>query len=401
MTGSVKEVVVGVVFFATLVLLAVFTVLIGNYNPLDPPKEVYAFFPKVSGLREGNVVRIAGLERGSVKKMYLHPRGVVAMLELHPRTKLFPNYKMTVRSFSPLGGKYIDLERGDLAQPPIQLPEQQPDEPTDPKQALQGLVEAELLAELADFAETVKPMLVSAVANIQGFTAKMNSTQGSLGLLVSDPSLYNNLRNASKNLDETTASVNRVLGKIDTGNGTLALLVNDPRLYNSTVDALDGVARVAGRIDRGEGTVGALFTDNRMRDDVKSAITHIDSILAGIDQGQGTLGQVVRNPRLYNALTQMLEDLSKVSAQIAEARGPLGVFISDEKAGEDVRRIIASAEKVTAAMADGRGTLGRLFMDDRLINEAERVAVELRESVEDFREQAPINSFVQSVFQAF
>ena len=84
------------------------------------------------------------------------------------------------------------------------------------------------------------------------------------------------------------------------------------------------------------------------------------------------------------------------------------IFIIPEKRNIAPRNILASVErsaanieKVTFALSEGKGTAGRLIMDDRLVREAERVLVQLRESVEDTREQAPIQAFVGAVFQAF
>lgn len=398
MNAGRKEAIVGTVFFATLLVLGVFTIVIGNYNPLKPPKDMYVFFDDVAGLREGNVVRIAGHEVGQVKKLVLKQRGVLARLVVQRSVQLYPNYRIRVRAFSPLGGKYVDVDRGDLSQPPIPLSET---EPQSPQEALKGGTEPEFISELSDLAEKVKPLVISAVANIRDVTEKINAQQGTLGKLVGDPAMYNHLRNASRNLEETTDSVNRVLAKIDQGDGTLARLLNDARLYDTTVRTLERVESIAGKVDRGKGTMGALFNDDKLRDDLAKTVKHVESLLAAIDRGEGTLGQVVRNDRLYKALARALEDVSRVTGQIVEAKGPLGVLISDAKAGDDVRKILANAERMTDAIASGRGTIGRLLMDDRLVTEAERLVVEIRESIEDVREQAPINAFIAAVFQAF
>jgi phospholipid/cholesterol/gamma-HCH transport system substrate-binding protein len=401
MTARGREVVVGAVFFATLTVLGIFTIIIGDMSILNPPKKVWVYFGDVAGLRVGNVVRISGLERGKVKEMRLRGTGVLAMLSVHPSVKIHPGHKIRVKAFSPLGGKYVDVDRGDLSQPPLSLSEEMPKEGREAKEALIGSTEKEFISELSDLAETVKPMVISAVANIRDVTGKVNSMQGTLGRLVGDPTMYNHLRNAARNLEETTDSVNKVLGKINEGDGTLAKLVNDGKLYDSTVRTLERVESIARKVDEGKGTIGALFNDDGMRDDVKRTIQKVASLLKRADDGEGTMGQLVRNDRLYKALSQALEDLSKLSGQIADAKGPVGVLITDAQAGENVRRTIAHIEKITDSVASGRGSVGRLFMDDRLITEAERVVVELRESVEDLREQAPINAFVNAVFQAF
>src|SRR5687768_7245105 len=198
MTTRGKELVVGIVFFATLTVLGVFTILISGYNPLRPPVNMWVFFDDVAGLREGNVVRIAGLEVGQVKKMLLRPRGVMSQLVVQSHVKLHPGHRITVRSFSPLGGKYVDVDRGELSMPSLDIPQDMPE----PKDALKGFHEAEFISEIADLAEKVKPLVISAVANIRDVTEKVNNMQGTLGRLVGDPSMYNHLRNASRNLEE-------------------------------------------------------------------------------------------------------------------------------------------------------------------------------------------------------
>jgi len=401
MTARGREFAVGLIFAATMTVLMVFTIIIGGVNPFNPPKKFWVYFGDVAGLRVGNVVRISGLEMGTIKEMKLRGNGVIAFVHVNPRVTIHPGYKVRVKAFSPLGGKFVDIDRGELSQPPLALREEIPDDGKESTQAFVGSTEAEFISELSDLAEKVKPLVISAVANVRDVTEKVNSMQGTLGRLVGDPAMYNHLRNAAKNLEETTDSVNKVLGKINEGNGTLAKLVNDGRLYDSTVKTLERVESIAGKVDDGKGPVGALFNDDKMRDDLKRTIEKVQSLLARADEGEGTIGQMVRNDRLYKALSSALEDLSKLSGQVADARGPLGVLISDATAGENVRKTLSNVERISDAVASGRGTVGRLFMDDRLVTEAERVVVELRESVEDLREQAPINAFVNAVFQAF
>ncbi|GIW71578.1 MAG: ABC transporter substrate-binding protein [Planctomycetota bacterium] len=406
---SGRELIVGVVFFAILVVLGVFTVIVSGYNPLNPPQTWYVYFPHgVAGLRKGNVVRVAGLEVGKVDDMWPMPEGVLAELVIQPGIEIFPGYDIKIRSFSPLGGKYVDVVRGQSRQRPLEV--RLPAVPRADELAelagpqgpvLLGDTEAELISTLADLAEEIKPAVVEAVNNIREATARLNQTQGTLGLLLSDRRLYDNLAAASAHLERASGELAAVVHKVHAGEGTLSRLLNDPALYERTVAAMRNVESITAKVDRGPGTLARLLNEPRLADDLERAADHLEVILYQAAYGRGTVAALLNERRLHDELVAALGGLREVTERLAHARGPLGVLLTDERAATDLRRTLAHLEKITGTVAAGRGTVGRLIMDDKLIQEAERVLVQLRESVEDLREQAPINAFTQAVFQAF
>ena len=74
----------------------------------------------------------------------------------------------------------------------------------------------------------------------------------------------------------------------------------------------------------------------------------------------------------------------------------------------NVRDTIENISQIVKKINQGKGTLGILVNDDEmsrnantLVNDAKIVVRELRESLEDTREQAPVNSFLRAVFTAF
>lgn len=55
------------------------------------------------------------------------------------------------------------------------------------------------------------------------------------------------------------------------------------------------------------------------------------------------------------------------------------------------------ADKITR----GEGTIGKLIVDDKLANQASETLTNLKDTVEDAREQAPITSFIRAALMAF
>lgn len=74
----------------------------------------------------------------------------------------------------------------------------------------------------------------------------------------------------------------------------------------------------------------------------------------------------------------------------------------------NVRETIENIRSITGKINNGNGTLGLLVNDDELhqnantlVSDAQTVVTEIRESLEDTREQAPVTSFVRAALTAF
>lgn len=149
-----------------------------------------------------------------------------------------------------------------------------------------------------------------------------------------------------------------------------------------------------------------------------------ESILAGkvvaIDPGNAGVGDVERLElfsisardvsRNKTALKMRLEnpDIKNDLEGISSGDPLAGVSELIEENREDVRRTINNVAEITTKINTGRGTLGLLVNDDELhrnantvLTDAEIVVRELREGLEDTREQAPVTSFIRSALTAF
>ena len=84
----------------------------------------------------------------------------------------------------------------------------------------------------------------------------------------------------------------------------------------------------------------------------------------------------------------------------------LSEIISENR--DNLRETFQYVRDIAYKVNTGQGTLGKLVNDDELhrnantlVNDAQIVARELREGLEDTREQAPVNSFVRAMLTAF
>ncbi len=62
---------------------------------------------------------------------------------------------------------------------------------------------------------------------------------------------------------------------------------------------------------------------------------------------------------------------------------------------------IKNIREFTEKINHGKGTMARLLNDDKLANQTDTILKELRETLEDAREQAPVTSFIRAALTAF
>lgn len=82
------------------------------------------------------------------------------------------------------------------------------------------------------------------------------------------------------------------------------------------------------------------------------------------------------------------DPLTKISEVIDENR-------------EDLRTAIRNISEFTEKINKGQGTIAKLVNDDTLIKDTDLMIKELRDTIEDSREQAPVTSFIRAALLAF
>jgi len=133
----------------------------------------------------------------------------------------------------------------------------------------------------------------------------LRSGEGTIGKLVSDPSLY-------QRMTQSLERFNKIADQIQNGSGTLSKLINDPKLFDNANETLRKAEVVMDRIEKGEGTVGRLSKDPALYDSSKQAIDRFASFVDQINKGQGTLGKLLKDPGLYNNLDQSAAEITKL-----------------------------------------------------------------------------------------
>jgi phospholipid/cholesterol/gamma-HCH transport system substrate-binding protein len=194
----------GAFIVATLAILAAGIFIIGSKQYLfSSTYRLKTQFDNVEGLDAGADVRVGGVHSGTVSSIVLpHRPGekVTVIIELGKSTHeiIKQDSVATIETEGLLGNQYLAVSFGSAGKADVHdadlIASQPPLEMSDLLQKASGIL---------DSSQQAIQNASAATANLQSISAKINAGQGTVGALVNDRQLYNNLEETTSSMDKT------------------------------------------------------------------------------------------------------------------------------------------------------------------------------------------------------
>jgi len=265
---------------------------------------IQARFDTVAGLEVKSPVEVAGVQVGEVESIQLAEGQALVSIRLLPGALVYHGSKATIKATGLLGEKYLELTPGDPSQGPIKSGESVPqragsadldrlianlndisDDIRAVSKSLQGALGtpegerniAEIVANTRDFTAALKDKGPELMDRLNAIFAKIQSGEGTIGRLVNDPKLYDDL-------EATLVDVKDLMNKVGEGEGTLGKLINDPTLYDRLEKAAGGVEEITRKVSSGEGTLGKLLTDDTTVNNLNKAVESFSELGSRVDR---------------------------------------------------------------------------------------------------------------------
>ena len=194
----------GVFIVVSLAVLGSGVFLIGSQEYLfRPTYQLKAQFDTVAGLTEGADVQVGGVHSGTVTgiKLPTRPGGkVLVLMELAKSTRAIIKLDSvaSIQTEGLLGNQYLSISFGSVGQPDVKDGE---------------MIQSEPPLEMADLLKKTKGILdgsqqaienaTLATGHLNSVSAKIDAGQGTVGALVNDKQLYNNLEQTTATLQST------------------------------------------------------------------------------------------------------------------------------------------------------------------------------------------------------
>jgi len=277
---------------------------------------IKAVFADIAGLKVGAPVRVAGVEVGSVKKMdFIGDRvEVIMQVGKEQRSRITNRSSASLGSVSLLGEAAVDVTANSQGTP---IPEW-------------GYVRTgPAPGSLSTAAEAATKSLEQTNALLE----EVRQGRGTLGKLVTDDTLY-------QQLNDFVSSAEAVTRGINSGHGTLGRLATNPAAARSLEQSLENLQMVTARIRNGEGSLGQLLNNDTLSKSVTSATNNLDAITGRINKGEGTAGKLITDAELYNRLNSTADRFDKLAASLNQGEGTAGQLLHDKQLYENMNSTV-------------------------------------------------------------
>ena len=277
-----------------------------------------AGFGNLKGLKTGDEVRMAGVKVGAVKLTRLAEHRVEALLTIEPGTKIPNDAVASVEQSSLLGSNYLGVTFGT---------------PTNP-----------LLKDGDEIKTKATVDMSEVIAQLGNLGSKLESVIGDIGKSLGTGGENGNLfqrldklvtENGPK-LTETISNLQDITGKIKSGDGTLGRLVNDPKMHDellATVNEFKSAAAdartfmadsktIVADIKSGKGSVGTLLYDETTAANLRVSVQNIRDVTSKIASGQGTLGKLLADDQLYRDAQGVMKKADRALDGLSD-QGPI------------------------------------------------------------------------------
>jgi phospholipid/cholesterol/gamma-HCH transport system substrate-binding protein len=336
-----KEMKVGLFFVIGMLILGGLTFYAGGLDDwIKKRYTIRGYFDKVDGLEEEDRVTLAGVEVGEVRGMRVTEGRVEVVMAIDRDALLREDSVARIESESLLGGKYINVTVGS--------PQSARLEDGDTIRTEEAADLTRMLQNVADVAEDVRvfvrnfnenqEQLIGDLQDILGENREnIRTTFESLSRITTENEedlrkIIASLRDAAPQLEQTTESINKIAQRIERGEGTIGKLVQDENLYNDLRDLSASLREASGTMTRilGDNEEDIRATIVSLREaapKIEATLTRVDSITEKIEKGEGTIGKLVQDDTLYKEATRMFKE-SRHAAEDVREQVPIITFTS-------------------------------------------------------------------------
>jgi phospholipid/cholesterol/gamma-HCH transport system substrate-binding protein len=337
---------VGVMSVVAMVILAMVIVLItGSTNIFTAHAKIYTYLSDAATLTQGAPVNLNGIPIGKVKEINLSglpdPQKIVRITMQVEKDKLaaIPVDSLTsVSSANVLGTKFINIKKGKVANT-IR------DEGTLPS------------LNTAEFEDVVQ----------QGYA------------------ILTALKGTVDRINDVVVKVSDMVGNIEDGKGSIGKLLVDSTLYDNLLKIVGTFQELANSLNSNTGTIGKLIHDPALYDQIHGELARFDDILKGLQEGQGTVGKFLKDTSLYDDLHKSVAQINALLADVNAGKGTVGKLLKSDELANQLKATIGRIDLILDKINSGQGTIGQLLVNSQLYDNLAGATQELHALMKDFR----------------
>lgn len=291
--GNLK---VGIVIAFAVVVMFWASLSGGGTSIFESKGKFVCYFKDISGLTNGSPVWMSGVEVGNVKSVSFVNLDSERQVKVVCRCKtsvwhlLTKDARVKLGTVGLIGDKIIEILPGIDGGTPIE----EMDVILTVQSTTAGDVFAEGKSAIGDVRHTIN--------NIDTLLTRMNRGEGTLGQLAANDEMYNSMTSLIANLtqliaslqqnqeriissiEKTSNSVASLSDKVDNNTGTLGRLINDPELYDNLTATTAKFDSILFKINTAEGNLGLLVNDTALYSEMTNLMSRMNNLITDIQK---------------------------------------------------------------------------------------------------------------------
>ncbi|MCG8527109.1 MAG: MlaD family protein [Opitutales bacterium] len=276
--------------------------------------EVVARFENLLQLRVGDDIRMAGVRIGSVQYTGLKDRTPTAIFKIDNEFQIPSDSLASIGMAGLLGNNLVSIDMGSSPTP------------VSPG----GEVKTQAGYDINHVVNEIGALSQQVGGALKNFEAILGAQQGEEGMF---QTLGRLLKENDKKLTQTVSNLEAITAQLASGEGTLGKLLMEDEIYEElkTISA-----DLQNTLSEGE----ALLSDTR-------------EIVAHVKTGQGTLGGLIYGETdLAVEVEAMIADLREFSAKLNNPDSTIGKLLTDDKLYGEVQGLMRKANQTLDGLGD-------------------------------------------------
>jgi phospholipid/cholesterol/gamma-HCH transport system substrate-binding protein len=297
---------VGVLIVVALAILGIAALKLGQAGNLFGKRyTLISFVGNASGLRVGGPVTVAGQLAGSIKDITFLPpdadtaRNLKLLIEVNYslRDQVRQDSRAKIKTLGLLGDKVYDITVGT---PRYRTLHEGDTLPVAPSMDYEAVVQQ---------ASAVITDVTGLTRDLRRVTASINRGEGTLGQLVTNRLLYDQL-------NSTLLRTSALMARLENPRGTIGRLLDDPSLYNGLTRAVAAADTLIAQLNNGTGSMSKLLRDDTLYVHLVSVVARADSLVGTMANGKGTMQKLFTDQQLYDQLVKIVSELNTVLTDV-------------------------------------------------------------------------------------
>lgn len=285
-TSNRRSIVVGIFILIGLAFFITGILAIGSLNKSFIRKvEITTVFDDVGGLQQGNNIWFSGVKIGTVKDMsFFGESQVLVVMNIDQKAQPFihNDAKAKISSDGLIGNKIIVIYGGSADKPVVKEGDRL------------GVDKAYTTEDMFNTLQENNVNILAITTDFKEIGKKIMNGEGTLGKLLVDKTLYNNLVATTSTLNEAAENARKVS--------------TDIKAYTA-------------KLNEGDGLANDLVTDTMIFSKIRESVTQLNEIVKDA-----------------SAVVSSLE------ASVTDSSSPLGVIMSDDSTAQSMKATIKNLE---------------------------------------------------------